>query len=113
MDVQPIPEGRCLNDLLVTGELDGVMTPSPSLAFSPDASLVRRLFGNAAEVERAYYGDTGFFPIMHVLGVRRSLAEQHPWLPVNLFTAFVAAKAVAMRELDGIVQGNANRITLP
>jgi 4,5-dihydroxyphthalate decarboxylase len=113
MDVQPIPEGRCLNDLLVTGEIDAVMTPSPPLAFSLGAPLVRRLFSNAAEAERAYYRATGFFPIMHVVGVRRSLAEQYPWLPVNLFNAFVAAKVVAMRELDDIARGNANRITLP
>jgi len=113
MDVQPIPEGRCLNDLLVTGELDAVMTPSPPLAFGLRTPLVRRLFSNVAEAERAYYRDTGFFPIMHVVGVRRSLAEQYPWLPVNLFKAFVAAKALAMRELDDIARGNANRITLP
>ena len=33
----------------------------------------------------AYYKNTGIFPIMHVLGLRKALAEEHPWLAVNLF----------------------------
>ena len=113
IDSRPIPEDKCLNDLLLSGELDAVMTPAPPLAFSEGSPLVRRLFADADVVERDYYRQTGFFPIMHVVGVRRSLAERHPWLPVNLFKAFVEAKALAMKELDAIARGNANRITLP
>ena len=113
IDSRPIPEDKCLNDLLLSGELDAVMTPAPPLAFSQGSPLVRRLFADADTVERDYYRQTGFFPIMHVVGVRRSLAERHPWLPVHLFKAFVEAKALAMKELDAIARGNANRITLP
>lgn len=113
MDVRPIPEDKCLNDLLVAGELDAVMTPAPPLAFTQGDPDVVRLFEDAAGVEREFHRQTGFFPIMHVVGVRRSLAEKHPWLPVNLFKAFVAAKAMAVGELDAIARGNANRITLP
>jgi 4,5-dihydroxyphthalate decarboxylase len=113
MDVKPIAEGHCLNDLLVSGELDAVMSPAPPLAFSQGSPLMRRLFSDVAQVERAYYRETGFFPIMHVVGVKKALVEQHPWLPANLFQAFVAAKAMTMGELDAIAKGNANRITLP
>lgn len=113
MDVQPIPEGRCLNDLLVSGEIDAVMAPQPPTAFTAGSPLVRRLFPDVAEVERAYYRETGFFPIMHVVGIRRALVEKHPWLPAAVFKACVAAKRMAMTELDAIARGNANRITLP
>lgn len=113
MDVQPIPPERCLNDLLVAGEIDAVMTPQPPLAFTEGSKMVRRLFANVADVERDYFRQTGFFPIMHVVGVRRALAEQHPWLPAKVFEAFVEAKRLAVQELDDIARGNANRITLP
>ncbi len=113
MDAQPIPPDQCLNDLLVSGELDAVMTPQPPTAFSEGSPLVRRLFDDVATVERGYYRDTGFFPIMHVVGIRRTLVEQHPWLPQNVFDAFTAAKQMTMDELDDIARGNANRITLP
>jgi 4,5-dihydroxyphthalate decarboxylase len=36
---------------------------------------------------------------MHVLGIRQSLADEHPWLAVNLFRAFNEAKAVAMKRM--------------
>ena len=36
------------------------------------------------------------FPIMHILGIRRTLAEQHPWLPAAAMKAFEQAKARAV-----------------
>jgi 4,5-dihydroxyphthalate decarboxylase len=47
----------------------------------------------------AYYQRAGIFPIMHVVGIRQSLAEQHPWLAINLFRAFNEAKAIAMERM--------------
>ena len=39
---------------------------------------------------------------MHLIGVRRSLADQHPWLPSSVYKAFREAKAVAMRKLHDL-----------
>jgi 4,5-dihydroxyphthalate decarboxylase len=36
---------------------------------------------------------------MHVFGIRRALADEHPWLAVNLFSAFNEAKALAMKRM--------------
>ena len=53
---------------------------------------------------------TGIFPIMHVLGLRRELAERHPWLPDTLVKAFGQAKAMA---LDLLADTSATKVTLP
>ena len=37
---------------------------------------------------------------MHVLGLRQSLVEQHPWVAVNLFKALNEAKAIAMKRMQ-------------
>jgi 4,5-dihydroxyphthalate decarboxylase len=37
---------------------------------------------------------------MHVMGIRQSVAEQHPWLAINLFKAFNEAKAIAMKRMQ-------------
>ena len=43
MDVAPVGPERCLNDLLLAGELDAIMSPGPPRAFSDGHPNVRRL----------------------------------------------------------------------
>jgi 4,5-dihydroxyphthalate decarboxylase len=47
---------------------------------------------------------------MHIVGVRRTLAEQHPWLPGAVFKAFNEAKDKALRLL---ADTSATKVTLP
>jgi 4,5-dihydroxyphthalate decarboxylase len=47
---------------------------------------------------------------MHCVVIRNSLVERHPWLPVEVYRAFVKAKAHAIKELS---QENIARVTLP
>ena len=60
--------------------------------------------------EQAYYKRTGIFPIMHVLGIRRTVVEQHPWLPAAILKAFDRAKAVAFARL---ADTSASKVMLP
>jgi 4,5-dihydroxyphthalate decarboxylase len=57
---------------------------------------IRPLFADRGAEGRRYFAKTGIFPINHGLVVRRSLAERHPWLPLNLFDAFLRAKEDAL-----------------
>jgi 4,5-dihydroxyphthalate decarboxylase len=61
-------------------------------------------------VEKAYYRKTGLFPVMHLIGIKRHIVEQHPWLPASLYKAFLQAKEIALREVKEI---NALPVTLP
>ena len=89
---------RLLGDMLEAGEIDGLIayTP-PRCSASPN---VGRLFERWWEDEQCYFADTGIFPIMHVVAVRRALAERHPDLAPALYRAFCAAKACALRDLE-------------
>ena len=57
-----------------------------------------------------YYKRTGIFPIMHLIGVRRELAEKHPWLPAAVLKAFDRAKTIALEKLSDT---SATKVTLP
>ncbi|TGD61097.1 ABC transporter substrate-binding protein [Tabrizicola sp. WMC-M-20] len=101
---------QTLNALLATGEIDALITPRPPGSFLARTGAVVRLWPEYRQAEMEYYRLSGFFPIMHCLSLRRDLAEAHPWLPVELFHAFTAAKAIA---LDEVQRNNFLRVSLP
>ena len=68
------------------------------------------LFRDPVAAGKDYYKRTGIFPIMHLIGVRRTLAEQHPWLPAAVLKAFEQSKAAAMAQLSDT---SATKVTLP
>lgn len=110
VDLQPIPEDRTLSEMFAAGELDALMTaraPSPFVRGEPN---IARLFPDYRAVEKAYYEKTKLFPIMHLMGVKKELAEQYPWLPGSLYKAFVQARDIAYEEVREIT---ALLITLP
>jgi 4,5-dihydroxyphthalate decarboxylase len=37
---------------------------------------------------------------MHMFGVRAEIVERHPWVAINMFNAFNAAKAIAMKRMQ-------------
>ena len=71
---------------------------------------VARLFPDYHARERDYFRRTGIFPIMHVMVMRRTLYERHPWLANSVYEAFVKAKAMALELLDDTA---ALKVTLP
>ncbi|VCU70580.1 4,5-dihydroxyphthalate decarboxylase [Pigmentiphaga humi] len=108
--LESAPEGRSLSSLLAQGELDGVISARAPSCLTQGHPHVRRLYPDYRAVEQDYYARTGMFPIMHALGVRKELAQAHPWLPASLYKAFVQAKEIAERDLREVT---ALKIGLP
>jgi 4,5-dihydroxyphthalate decarboxylase len=113
MRVDPIEDGQTLQELFIAGEIDGLLAPKPPQAFLDGDDRFCRVFPDFAATERDYHRRTGFFPIMHMIGLRKSLVADHPWLPAALFTALVEARDMALDRLRKVWLGNANRLSLP
>lgn len=113
MRVDPITEGDSLQDMLLRGEIDALLAPKPPQAFLDGNPDLIRLFPDFETAEQAYHRKTGFFPIMHLIGIRKSLTEEHPTLARDLYHGFVAARDMAMDRLRSVWLGNANRLSLP
>jgi 4,5-dihydroxyphthalate decarboxylase len=45
------------------------------------------------------FRETGVFPIMHLITVRRTVFEQYPWVAMNLLKAFEEAKRRSFERL--------------
>lgn len=92
---------RTLSDMLVSGDVDAVLSAAPPACFEQGHPNIRRLFENYREVESTYYRETSIFPIMHAVAIRREVADQHPWIAMNLLKAFDEAKRRSVvRALD-------------
>lgn len=87
----PVPE-KSLSEMLVSGEIDAAFTAHPPTCFLEGHPNIRRLFEHFVEVEKRYIRETGIFPIMHIIAIRKELVDRNPWIPMNLFTAFEEAK---------------------
>lgn len=110
IDVKPIPADKSLDDMLREGALDAVVSARAPKSHDKRLPNIGRLFPKYKAVEQAYFAKTGLFPIMHTLGIRRTLVEQYPWLANSLFNAFLAAKNIALEEMRDI---DALTVTLP
>lgn len=108
--IESAPEDKTISDLLHEGEIDGFIAPRPpsgAAARNPDVAW---LFDDPTAVAKDYYRRTGIFPIMHVVGIRKELAQQHRWLPAAVFKAFGESKARALALLEDT---SATKVTLP
>lgn len=99
-----------LNELLLSGEIDAVLSAHAPQAFEDGDPRIVRLFADYEQVERDYFARTGIYPIMHTIVMKREIAERHPWVPMNLFMAFSKAKDISVERLTEIT---ASRIPLP
>jgi len=95
LKIDMIPSSKSLDDMLVTGELDAMISPSFPKPFLQGDKRVGRLFPNYKEVEVEYFRRTGIFPIMHVTVIRQEILDRHPWVAASLIAAFEKAKRMA------------------
>jgi len=68
------------------------------------------LFPDPIAAGKDYFKRTSIFPIMHLVGVRRTLVDKHPWLPAAMMKAFEQSKAEALVKLNDT---SATKVTLP
>jgi 4,5-dihydroxyphthalate decarboxylase len=97
--LEEAPRNRTLSELLEQGDIDGIVGPRLPACFGKPNTKVGWLFPDPTDAAMQYFRRTRIFPIMHLLGVRRALAERHPWLPATIAKAFGAAQTAAWARL--------------
>lgn len=103
------PEGKTISQLLLEGEIDGFIAPRPPFLGKPQPNI-GWLFPDPTATAKEWFKKRGMFPIMHLIGVRRTIVDQHPWLPAAVFKAFEQSKALA---LEALSDTSATKVTLP
>ena len=85
-------EGKDESDLLASGDVDAVFHAAEPRVYIEGHPMVGRLFPDYRSTERAYFSNTGIFPIMHAVAIKKRLVEQNPWLIEAVFKAYSQSK---------------------
>jgi len=101
-----IPAQESIGSMLIAAKLDAALhyivdnnLVDRSQIRLEDRSEGRFLFPDRAGEGRRYFAKTGLFPINHGVVIRRRIVEQHPWVVLNIFSAFRRAKDEALAQL--------------
>ena len=108
--VQRIGPEQTLSKMLRDGDIDALYTARTPSSYEDGKGGVRRLFEDYREVERNYYRETGIFPIMHTVVIRREVYEANRWIAQSLFKAFCQAQQRTYRDL---AETAAQKVMLP
>jgi 4,5-dihydroxyphthalate decarboxylase len=101
---------RSLSDMLASHDIDCAIIARPPTCFLEGHPDVVRLFPDHVEMEETYYARTRVWPIMHIIAMKRSIAEAHPWAARNLYNAFLESKR---RSLERIFDPAVSRYPVP
>lgn len=103
IDLTVLDDDGDLGAELLAGRLDAMAyreTPwnvidrrRTDIGHAPD---VRPLFADEDAEYARYVERFGFVPVNHCVVVRRELVDEHPWLPMNVYVAFLEAKRHAL-----------------
>jgi 4,5-dihydroxyphthalate decarboxylase len=88
---------KSLAVLLAEGEIDALYTARAPSTW-PSAT-VTRLFDDPMQAELDYYSKTKIFPPMHVIAIKRRIADANPGLAMAVFSAFAQAQNIARERL--------------
>ena len=99
-----------ISALLRSGEVDAAISARVPNAFLESDGSIVRLFADYRSEEARYYTETGIFPIMHVIAMRRAVYERYPWTVMNLLKGFEEAKK---RSVERVRDLTASRFPLP
>ena len=100
LKISRVPPSKSIIGMLLDGELDAVLHPDIIKPLREKDPRVGRLFPNYKADEAAYFEKTGIYPIMHVVGIKKEIADKYPWVAVNMYQALNESKAIAMKRME-------------
>jgi len=109
IDLKPVRD-RTLSEMLLAGEIDAISSARPPRPFLAGDPGIRRLFPDYRSAEESYFRQTGIFPIMHTIVMRRDAYEANRWVARNLLLAFEEARD---RSVARILDVTASAIPVP
>ena len=97
--VERIGPTQTLSQMLLDGEIDALYTARMPSSYLKGAGRVKRLFEDFEPVERNYFKETGIFPIMHTVALRRDVYEANRWIAQSMMKSLVDSQKRTYEDL--------------
>ena len=94
-----IPASKRVEEMLIAGELDAYIHPSPPPMLL-NHKRVRRLFENTRTEGGRYFRKYGYCPIMHLFVFPTTTVDREPWLPAAVMAMWEESKQQALAYYD-------------
>ena len=98
--IEALPAGADLGDALLSGAVDAVVVPHAPRSMQGRDAPIRRMFADPIAAEADYCRRNGFFPIMHLMVIRRDLLVGRPGLAREMLDMYGAADAICRSYYD-------------
>ena len=95
VSVQTIQPEKDIGIMLMEGEIDALISPQPRKSMLENPKSYHRLYTNPVQEDIQYFKKHGYFPIMHLMTMKRALADSRPDLPLAIFNMYNEAVALA------------------
>jgi 4,5-dihydroxyphthalate decarboxylase len=93
--VERMPRGSSGMSMLMAGEVDAYIDPHPPRQLLEGGPKWKRLFTDRRDECVRHFERAGYFPIMHVLAMKKELADDYPRLPTELMEMWEDSKIQA------------------
>ena len=92
LSIRSLPPDSDVVNMLVKGELDAYIHPSPPMALYDERDRIQRLFPDWRGESVRYFNNNGYCPIMHIMVFPREVVERDDWLPMATIDMWEQAK---------------------
>jgi 4,5-dihydroxyphthalate decarboxylase len=94
-NVQKVAPDSDMKQMLLSGDVAAAIGTGPI-----DDPTIQPLIPNPQQAAVNFYRQTNVYPINHMVVIKNSILDQHPWVASALFDAFDRAKKEYLQKLD-------------
>jgi 4,5-dihydroxyphthalate decarboxylase len=87
-DVNVRIQEKEVESLLLSGELDALISANVPKSYRAGDARIRRVFSDCRLAVQEYFEKTGIFPVTHTVVVKDSLFRDYPWIVDRIVDAF-------------------------
>ncbi len=104
---------KSLSAMLERGEIDALYSSRIPSSFEDPTKNVKRLFPDYVNEEKKYFKETGVYPLMHTVVIRKEIYKENPWVAMSLYKAALDSKKKAYDDYYSVKGLPGSKFNLP